>query len=100
MTHHRSLTEVEVCWNPATAEVALLPWPDRLGRDRPYLFTAGACETRVHDFTHLERQAYVLMQAVVLIIRDGCDPQAVHRALLGITEYRDLLPDDMPGVTP
>jgi len=39
----------------------------------------------------------VFVEAMHLIVRDRCDPQAVHRALLGLDEYRSGCSDDMPG---
>ena len=33
-----------------------------------------------------------------LIVRDECDPMAVHRAMMKIDEYRDGCAGDMPGM--
>ena len=37
----------------------------------------------------------LLHEAMILIVRDKCDPQAVHQAFLGLEEYAHGLPDEM-----
>lgn len=64
----RSAKEVMLCWNPGGAAA-----PERL---------TAAC----------------FIESMHLIVRDGCDPMAVHRALLGVTEYRDRCAPNMPAV--
>jgi len=92
-------TEVMLCWNPGTAEVALIEWPDHLGgRSERYTMTTLACEERIHGKTFEERKAIVFIEAMHLVVRDRCDPRAVHRALLELDEYRDGCSPDMPGM--
>lgn len=87
-----------LCWNPGTDEVALAKWPDERGLSQRYAMTHLACWSYVRRATFDERKAIVFIEAMHLIIRDGCDPQAVHRALLGLEEYRDGCARDMPGL--
>lgn len=87
-----------LCWNPGTDQVALAKWPDERGWSEPYLCTHLACWTHVRAASFEQRKAIVFQVAMTLIIRDGCDPQAVHRALLGLAEYRDGCAEDMPGL--
>ncbi|KVL70327.1 hypothetical protein WJ49_22700 [Burkholderia ubonensis] len=84
-----------LCWNLYSGEVALVPWPDREGLSRPYERSALACYAEVRDMSVAQRQAHVLSEAIGLIVRDHCNPRAVHDALLGLVEYRDSIPPDM-----
>ena len=43
-------------------------------------------------------KAFVLTEAMSMIVRDGLDPMTVHTALLDIDEYLDVCAEDMPGV--
>ena len=99
-----------VCWNPddgafaslgemrdePAGAVALVPWPDSAGVSDAYAMSWGACDRAVHRAPAEDRKALVFIQAMHLIVRDGCDPEVVHRALLGLEEYRAGLSDDMP----
>lgn len=88
-----------LCWTPDTDQVALVPWPDRIGgRSDRYQMTALACDARLQRMSFPERMAVVFAEAMHLIVRDGCDPRAVHRALLGLDEYRAGCSGDMPGI--
>lgn len=87
-----------LCWTPGTDEVALVPWPDVTRRSDNYECSTLACNTDIQQGGFAYRKMAVFVEAVHLVIRDECDPQAVHRALLGLEEYRDGLSDDMPGV--
>lgn len=58
--------------------------------------SALACYAKVRRMTPAARRAMVFIEAMHLIVRDKCDPIAVHKALLKLTEYRSGLADDMP----
>jgi hypothetical protein len=75
-------------YTPGTDQVALSDHDDPR-RWRRRLFGQ---ELSGMDFE--ERKARVFIQAVHLIVRDRCDPLAVHRALLGLEEYQDGLAED------
>lgn len=85
-----------LCWNPGTAQVALLPWPDAARRSDRYRMTCLASDERLHRMRFPERMAVVYVEAMHLIVRDRCDPMAVHRALLPLDEYRAGCAADMP----
>ena len=51
----------------------------------------------MQHMTHVERTAFVLAEAMLLIVRDRCDPKKVHQAMLGVEEYRDAMPADVRG---
>lgn len=82
-----------LCWNPGTAEVALVRWGTGADLDR-FQMTGLAVYTNVHGLTFDQRKALVFIEAVHLIVRDRCDPRAVHRALLGLEEYQAGLAED------
>lgn len=90
----RNLTDTMICWNPG-GEVALFPWPDTTRASKPYRRTYGACCREVPGMDFEQRKLMVFIEAAVLIVRDRCDPQVVHQALLGLEEYVDGLPSDM-----
>lgn len=90
--------EMMLCWNPGTADVALVRHPDTQGKSRHYQMTALACNFAICEKTFEQRKAIVFIEAMHLIVRDQCDPMAVHRALLPLDEYLDGCALDMPGV--
>jgi hypothetical protein len=92
-------TDVMLCWNPNSADVALVPWPDREGRSDRYLMTTLACNLDLHRRGFERRKLIVFIEAMHLIVRDGVDPVALHRTLLALDEYRDGCAPDMPGMS-
>lgn len=61
--------------------------------------TGLACNMDMHKMTPEQIKTVCFVEAMHLIVRDGCDPLAVHKALLEVDEYRDGLAPDMPGST-
>ena len=90
----KNATNTSLCWNPGTDQVALVPHR----RAHNYQCDHLACWGYVRGLSFEQRKQLIFIEAMVLIIRDKCDPTAVHRALLGLEEYRDGCPDDMPGL--
>jgi len=88
------LTNTMICWNPG-GDVALVSWPARGEEDSKFSMSSGACYFSVQKSNFEARKCRVFIDALTLIVRDGCDPQKVHAALLGLDEYVDGLPDDM-----
>jgi hypothetical protein len=67
-----------------------------LARER-YAYSGGACK---RDYRGLRRwQAIALMMADFhkLLVRDGLDPQEVHREFLKIDQYRQFIALDCEG---
>lgn len=91
-------TNAMLCWDPDSDHVALLPWPDTARRSDRYRMTTLACNAELHQMTLEQRKTQVFIEAMHLIIRDNCDPKAVHRALMGLDEYRHGCSPDMPGM--
>ena len=91
-----NLTNAMICWNPGTAQVALVAWPDSIGVSRQYSHTGGAAYRVVREAPFEERKASAYIEAMHLIVRDRVEPMAVHRAFLGLEEYVDGLSADMP----
>ena len=72
-----------------------MPWPAR-GRARELAISTLACNSDTHGTDFRGRQVAVLAEALTAIVRDGCDPAEVHRACMGLDEYRAAMPDDSP----
>lgn len=89
-----------LCWNPGTAEVELVPWPDQDQRSDRFSRSGLACYSHIQKMNFDQRKMMVFIEAMHLIVRDSCDPVAVHRALLLLDEYRDGCADDMLSVDP
>lgn len=89
-------TNAMLCWTPNSDQVALVPWPDNIGRSRRYHRTGGAAFVYLQEGSFELRKLRVFIDAVHLIIRDHVDPQAVHKALYELDEYRDGLSEDFP----
>jgi hypothetical protein len=85
-----------LCWDPGTDRVEVGPWPDTTGWSNKYERSTLACYHDIRKEFLSERRAIIFIEAIHLIIRDRCDPDAVHRALLNLEEYRDGLSYDMP----
>lgn len=91
-----------ICWIPETDDVMLFPWPDnndKLGilerSTGKHYHTGGACWAAIRKMTFEQRKTTVFIEAIHMIVRDKCDPMAVHFALCGLDEYRDGLADDV-----
>jgi hypothetical protein len=50
----------------------------------------------VKSMSDKDLSAKCAIEAMHLIIRDGCDPLAVHLALMKVRQYRAICSDDMP----
>ena len=88
-----SIKSVGFFWNPGSDQAAVFPLPDRDGRSRdPIRYRRWV--TAHPDRSTQQNTQVLLADALVAIVRDGCDPNAVHRALLGVREYCDALPKD------
>lgn len=97
-TGYANANEAILCWYPDSAKVKLVPFPDTRDECGDYPMTALACCDYVQRADFETRKKIVFIEAMHLIVRDGCDPLAVHRALLGLNEYRDGCALDMPGI--
>lgn len=86
-------TDTMLCWNPG-GEVRLIPWPARR-RAGGFDFSALACCDDVRSASFRDRQVAVLAEALVAVVRDGCDPGEVHRACMSLDEYRAAMPADI-----
>ena len=92
----RNATNTVLWWTPG-GEVELGPYPDNRW-DRRQQNNSLAAYRHIQQGSFEHRKTMVFIEAVKLIVRDRCDPDKVHNALLELEEYRDGLPDDMPGV--
>ncbi|MCD9046795.1 hypothetical protein [Luteimonas sp. MHLX1A] len=93
-----SMTDVMLCWNPNSADVRLVPWPDTGMVSDNYLHTHFACMDYVHEASFEERKLLAFITASQLIVRDRCDPYSVHKTMCRLEEYQAGLSLDTPGV--
>ena len=91
-----SIKEKIVAWNPGTDKVELIDFPDRTKASKKFKRTGGGCFASVQKLGPKAVKVHVLAEAMTLIVRDKCDPMAVHRAFLGLREYRETCALDMP----
>ena len=102
----KSIKEVMICWTgkyeflrdqPKFGQVALIPWPDKVGASDHFMNSAGACDFKIQEFTRVQRQHFVLSTAYGMLVNQKMDPAVVHAALWPLKEYRDALPPDTPS---
>lgn len=90
-----SAKNMMLCWNLDSDKVKLIPWPDTTGHSDRFERTSMGCFSATKKMTFEQLKTQCFIEAVHLIVRDGCNPQAVHRALIGCAEYRDGCAEDM-----
>lgn len=83
-----NLTNRMLCWNPGTRDVAVLPWPDYDMRSDKYMCSDLACWDHIREMGERGRKKVALSTAIKVITEYGCDPRAVHEAMLELDEYR------------
>lgn len=98
MKTEKSVASHVLCWIPETDKVRVLPLgsPELMALPNEYC-TGLAAYVHVRKLPHEMLKLVAYVEAMHLIVRDGCDPMAVHRALLQLKEYRDGCAPDMPG---
>lgn len=90
--------EAMVLWNWNSDEIEVVKWPDENSKyDSKYVCSAGACSTgwASDDPTEQALNIYRLFNHIV--VRDGIDLRATHKAFLEIDEYRESLAEGVPG---
>lgn len=88
-----ALYEAMLCWTRGEA-VAVVPHPDYRGLSDPYLSSAGACWATWREKDDRDRKLQLMIDAWHISAFYDIPAQEVHRALLVIPEYRDMLADD------
>ncbi|GJD44126.1 hypothetical protein AFCDBAGC_1990 [Methylobacterium cerastii] len=95
-----------IAWTPArwaelrpdtAGQVAVLPAPDAEGAAKRFMMRGGAGSSALQALTGEARIARLFIDFQTLVVRDGLDPQAVHRAFLAIDEYRFRIAPDTEG---
>lgn len=95
-----------IAWTPArwaelrpdtAGQVAVLPAPDAEGAAKCFMMRGGAGSSALQALTGEARIARLFIDFQTLVVRDGLDPQAVHRAFLAIDEYRFRIAPDTEG---
>lgn len=90
-------TEAMIAWNHDSDQIKVGPWPERNDWSDAYEATTGACETRLHLMTPDQQRALLFIHFNTIVVGDGVDVQAAHRAFLKIDEYRNDISPHLPG---
>ncbi len=95
----RNATNTMLLWDPKTGNVVLQDWPETMVNMSTMSYRSGlACYPGVREASFEKRKAIIFIEAMHLIVRDGIDPNKLHKVLLGLEEYRDGCSSDMPGM--
>ena len=97
----KNLTNAMIYWKPNSADVRLVCWP--LSEDPDSLLVSldmfyrstGACYLWMRKESFEGRRTNAFITALHMIVRDKCDPMAVHQALMGLEEYVSGCADDL-----
>ena len=84
-------------WTPGTDLVRVVQRPHG-ATDRKYERSGLGAYPVMQTMLPEVAKLMCFVEAMHLIVRDKCDPMAVHKALLGVDEYLDGCAGDMPGV--
>lgn len=94
-------SEAIIAWNgqdsfrsegrPGSIAVGPLLYDGDSDWTRAYLFTGGAAEVRRRTLPQKEQQFSVMQDFYTLVYTYGLHPYLVHRALLHIDEYQDVI---------
>ncbi|GJE59042.1 hypothetical protein [Methylobacterium trifolii] len=99
-------SEALIAWTPArwaelrpetAGQVVVVPFPDTEGASRGFVMRAGASSSALHTLGDEARIARLFIDFQTLVVRDGIDPEAAHRAFLAIDEYRYRIAPDTEG---
>ena len=95
-------SEALIAWDDKSDKIKVGPWLASVSTkwSDDYDMTGGACETRLHRMTEAQRAAMLFITFNTIVVRDGVDVQAAHRAFLAIDEYRALISPGMEGADP
>ncbi len=97
--------EAIIAWTPArwadlrpdtAGQVVVLPLSEGDAAKR-FAMRAGASSSALAKLTEEERIARLFIDFQTLVVRDGIDVQAAHRAFLAIDEYRFRIAPDTEG---
>ena len=83
--------------SPGPGAVKVGKWPDGSGWSDDYDSTAGCCWTETASFDVHGKVMMMFIDFHTLIVRDGIDPQELHKQFLKIDEYCYRIPFDMEG---
>lgn len=77
-------------------EAVVIDHPGR-GRRRDLKRSVGACFSEWSKMSKAQRLQQLYFCAWSAVVRDGVDPQVMHKALLVIPEYRQSIAIDVDG---
>lgn len=94
----RNATNTTLLWDVKSGDVLLKPWPETDGEHLNYK-SGLACYLPIQKATFEQRKLMVFIEAMHLVVRDGIDPQKLHKVMMELEEYRDGCAYDMPGMS-
>lgn len=71
--------------------------PDEDGWSDAYSYTTGGVFTNRQKMDHWQQVSMMFADFHAAVVRDGVDPQDVHKAFLAIDEYRKVISPDIKG---
>lgn len=89
--------ESMIVWNRDTADIDVVPWPDKERAADGYRSSVGACFGHVHEMSEEARIAQVFVDFHAIVVRDHVPLSAAHKAFLKIDEYRKTIAPEIPG---
>ena len=90
-------SEALIAWNNKSDKIEVRPWSDRTEWSDDYDMIAGACYPQIREMTEDRRNCQLFIDFNTIVVGDGVDVQAAHRAFLEIDEYRSLISPDIEG---
>jgi hypothetical protein len=92
----KSIKNHVIEWDRESSNIVVTHIDDYNKNERKFQYSWGACNTEISGFTTKdELTIYLFIHITIIIIRDRCDPVAVHNAMLELSEYVYELPEDM-----
>lgn len=98
--------EAIIAWTPArwaelrpetAGQIVVLPVTDEASVSKSYVMRAGASSSALASLSEEARIARLFIDFQTIVVRDGLDPQTVHKAFLAIDEYRFRIAPDTEG---
>ena len=92
------LTNTQIVWDVLITDkphLELAPFPDYDGLSDAFLFSFGAGDIEVRHASFSDRKVMLYEYYFRWLLHDGFAARDLHKSLLRLAEYRDLLPDDV-----
>lgn len=86
-----------IAWTPRTDQIRVgnLLLQNQADWTIPYESTGGAAYIEVRNMSGLELRHRIMSEFIGIVVRDGVDLMAAHKAFMRIYEYRQAIPPDL-----